>query len=261
MFNTEEGRKILKVVWIVLLILAVYLGAQTLSVVKGMRNTNPVANTISVTGEGEIVSLPDIATFTFTVSEEAQTVDAAQEQVTTKMDKTLAALKSLGIEEKDVKTTDYSVYPKYTYGPVSCSPTFCPPSRQTLDGYTVSHSVSVKVRDTAKAGEALSAVGENGATNVSGVSFTVDEPEKLVEEARAQAIKEARAKAKTLAKELDVRLVKIVRYYDSSRDGSPMPLPYGSDAVMMRESVGSAPNLPTGENETKVTVTIEYEIR
>ena len=124
------------------------------------------------------------------------------------MDAALDGLKELGIEQKDIKTTDYTVWPKYTYESTICLPAYCPPSKQVPDGYTANHSVSVKVRKVKDAGRALALAGEKGATEISGISFTVDDPDKTLNEARAKAIADAKSKAKLLSKELGVRLVR-----------------------------------------------------
>lgn len=260
--NFEDQKSLYKWGSIALIVLAVFLGAQTLSVFKNLGGTSPSYNSITVIGEGEISSVPDIASFTFAVSAEAATVAQAQQEVSEKMDAILPALENLGIEEKDIKTSDYSIYPRYTYTQGICSQGFCPPGRQVLDGYTASHNVSIKVRDTEKAGDALTLVGEMGATNVSGISFTTDDPEELRNEARTKAIEDAKAKARALARELDVRLVRIVSYSDNSFY-PPYPMPYGmGGGVAMEQAMDTkAANIPVGENDTKVNVTLVYEIR
>src|SRR3990167_2779090 len=151
--HTAEVKKILKWAWVVLIALAAFLAVETLGAFKNLRSVSPTYNSISVSGVGEAVSIPDIAAFSFTVSADAKVASDAQEQVTKKMDVILAGLKALSIEEKDIKTTDYSLWPKYTFAPAICSQTFFPPSRQVQDGYTASHSVSVKVRSTEEAGK------------------------------------------------------------------------------------------------------------
>ena len=260
--NTEEVKKVLKWVWVALVVLAIFLAVETLGALKNLRSIDPTYNSISVSGEGEAISVPDIAVFSFTVSRDAKVASDAQGQVTKSMDVILAELKALGIEEKDIKTTDYSLWPKYASEPIICSPTFCPPSRQVQDGYTASHNVSVKVRSTEDVGEALRIAGENGATGLSNISFTVDDPDKILDEARAEAIKDAREKAKLLSKELGVRLVRVVSFYDNTGGGVT---PYyaeglGSDA-MVKTAVAPAPTIPVGENKVTVNVTIVYEIR
>jgi len=252
MINTKEVKA-------VLIILAIFLGIQTLGGLKGLKNTDPAYNSITVTGEGEVFSIPDLATFSFSVSADANTVAVAQGEVTKKMDAILASLKALDIEDKDIKTSDYSVYPRYNY---EVSPAIYPPypSKQVQDGFTASHTVAVKVRNTDDAGKALAAAGQMGATNLSSISFTVDDPDKLNQEARALAIKDAKEKAKALSKELGVRLVKVVSYSDSTDGG---PIPYYREGMGMGGDVMAqkAPTLPTGENKVKVVVNVTYEIR
>ena len=259
--NTEEVQKVLKLVRVAIIILAIFLGAQTLGALKDLRGINPAYNSISVTGEGEAVSVPDIATFSFTVSADAKLVGDAQEEVTKKMDTILMGLEGLGIDEKDIKTTDYSVWPKYTYEPTICSTSYCPPGRQIPDGYTANHSVTVKVRKTEDAGAALALVGEKGATGLSSISFSVDDQDKILDEARAMAIEDAKDKAKTLSRELGVRLVRVVSFYDNA---GGVPMPYygeGMGGDMIKTSSVSNPTIPTGENKVTVSVTVTYEIR
>lgn len=258
--DKSETQKTLQSVSFALIILSVFLVMETLGAFKDWRSPNPVYNSISVSGTGEAVSLPDVASFSFTVSADAKVVSDAQGAVTTKMNAILAGLKALGIEEKDIKTTDYSVWPKYIYTSTVCSPnTICPPSRQIPDGYTANHSVSVKVRETLDAGKALALVGENGATGLSSISFTVDDPDKIMEEARAEAIADAREKAEMLSEELDVRLVRVVGFYDNTGGAPYYAEGFGGD--MLKSVAAPAPTVPMGENKVTANVTITYEIR
>lgn len=259
MQNTEETKKVFRWVWVVLVILAVFLAVETLGSLKNLKDTGPANNTISVTGEGEAFAIPDVATFNFTVSADAASVSAAQSQVTERMDTILAGLTDMGIEERDIKTTNYSVWPKYVYDQAICTNSFCPPSRQRQDGYTANHSVSIKVRNTESAGEALALAGEGGATGLSGISFTLDDPDKVIEEARAAAIEDARGKAETLSESLGVKLVRVVSFQDSTGNGV---IPYLSESRDLVQTAGApAPTIPIGEDKTEITVTVVYEIR
>jgi uncharacterized protein len=262
--NPEVDKtKIYKWGYIVLVILAVFLAVNTLQAFRNLTASKAAPNTISLTGEGEVISVPDVATFSFTVSADAKTVAAAQELVTTKIDAILKVLKDMGVEEKDIKTTDYSVWPKYSYDamPIACGPNYCPPSKQVPDGYTASHNVTVKIRKTDEAGKALGAVGSAGATNISGITFTTDDPDKDLEEARAMAIDDAKAKAKVLAKNLGVRLGRVVSYSDSGYN-PPYPI-YARGGVAMDKAVEATAvlTIPEGENKLIVNVTVTYEIR
>ncbi|MBX4195741.1 SIMPL domain-containing protein [Candidatus Parcubacteria bacterium] len=259
-FEHEEVKRFFKWATVVVVLLGIFLLFKSLNAFKDWRSPSAAFNTIVVTGHGEAFATPDVANFTFTVSADASSVGGAQDTVTQKTNSIMNALKELGIEEKDIRTTDYSVYPKYTYQPVACSPTFCPPSRQIPDGYTVTHSVEVKVRKTDDAGKALAAAGAKGATNISSLAFTIDDPESIMNEARDEAVKEAREKAKTLAKSLGVRLGRVVDFNDSTYNPGPYPV-YKLEAQTGAADTSSAPSLPAGQNKITSNVSVTYEIR
>jgi uncharacterized protein YggE len=140
---------------------------------------------------------------------------------------------------------------------------YCPGGKQTLRGYQVSQTLTVKVRDTDKAGDILSGVGSLGASQVSGLSFTIDDQDALEAQARGKAIDDARAKAEALAKQLHVSLVRVVGFSESGN--YPMPYAYNARAGMAMDAVTleskSAPALPVGENKITSSVSISYEIR
>ncbi len=220
--------------------------------------------TINVMGEGEVFAKPDIGTFSFSVKGEGALATDAQNQSAESMKKIIAFVKAKGVKEKDIKTENYSLNPKYRYEERFCiSNSYCPPGEQILDGYEVYQQVTVKVRDLEQAGDLMSGVGGGGATNISGLSFTIDDPDVLKSQARELAIKDAREKAKTLAQELGVRIVKMTNYYEN--EGS-FPTPYYGDRggeIMMEKSMNIELSLvvPVGENEIKSQVTITYEVK
>lgn len=242
------------------ILLIAFLGVETLQVLKNVGQPDPNPHTIVVTGDGEAFATPNIAEFNFTVSVDGKTVGDAQDAVTSKIDSITAALNGLGISEKDIRTTDYSVYPKYTYQTVVCpAGAYCPPGRAIPDGYTVSHSIDVKVRKISDAGQALSVVGGKGATNVSSLNFTVDNPDSIMDDARNQAVDKAHTKAEALAKSLGVRLGRVVSFNDNT--ATPFPI-YGLGAGVSATDMKSvAPTIPTGQNKITSNVTITYEIR
>ncbi|MCI0597632.1 SIMPL domain-containing protein [Candidatus Parcubacteria bacterium] len=220
------------------------------------------ANVITVEGTGKSASIPDIAVISFSVTEEGVTVAEAQGKATEKTEAALGAVEGLAILERDVKTIGYSVYPEYDYGE-PCYAGYCPPRENPrIIGYTVSQTVEVKVRDTGKAGAVLEALGTLGVGNISGPNFTVDEEDEIRNVAREEAIEEAKAKAKTLAKQLGVSLGKVVSFYETTGPFPPY-YDYGYGGALDAEQGRpvSTPPLPTGEQETTVTVSITYEIK
>lgn len=250
----------------VLALLALYLFVNVLSDFKSMRYIGSgvsASNTITVSGEGEVSAVPDTATFSVTIQERAQTVAAAQEVATKRSNDVVDFLKEEDIDDKDIQTADYSIYPEYEYRETSSEGMYRP-GKQVLVGYNVSQTITVKVRDTEKAGDILSGVGELGVSQVSGLSFTIDDEDQLKNDARDEAIAQAKEKAEALADSLGVDVVRVVGF---SEDGSyPQPYAYGRGGVAMdmavaQEAKSSAPALPTGENKIYSNVTITYEIR
>ncbi|MBI4067808.1 SIMPL domain-containing protein [Candidatus Kaiserbacteria bacterium] len=258
---------VMKAATIALVTFALWGAASAIKTFKEFRfvgSGTTATNTITVSGEGEIFAVPDLATFSVTVLEEAKEVKDAQTVATKKSNAIVDYLKAQGIEEKDIKTTSYNVNPKYEWIQETCTANRCPPGKQVMDGFEVSQTVEVKVRDTAQAGDLLSGVGKLGVNSVSGLSFTIDQEDKLNADARAKAIADAEGKAKELANQLGVSLVRIVGFNENS---GGYPIYMKREALMSADSgYGSAvpamaPSVPTGENKITSNVTITYEIR
>lgn len=253
---------------LILLAGALLLFAMSVSEIKGWKYIGlpvPQSATIAVSGDGEAYGKPDIALASFSVIAEAKTVAEAQKTATEKMNALIAFIKGSGIEEKDIKTTGYNFYPKYEWQEmrIQCLTYPCPqpPGKQVLTGYEVSQSVEVKIRKIDDAGKVLAGLGEKGATNLSGLTFMVENEDALRAEARKEAIDKAKAKADVLAKDLGVTLVRIVSY----NEGGDYPI-YNFARTMAADAKGGVemapvPELPTGENKFVSDVTIVYEIK
>lgn len=262
-FNGLTGERLRKALLFAVIMLGIFLVIQTASAIQGMRYIGTgvaAANTISVTGHGEALAVPDIATFTFSVVTEKPTVAAAQTETTNKANGITAYLKSAGVDAKDIQTSDYSINPQYDYINQACTSGYCPGGKQTLRGYQVRQTTTVKVRDTAKAGELLAGVGSKGATELSGLNFTFDKPESSQTEARDKAIADAKAKADVLAKQLGVSLVRVTSFNENT-GGYPRPMVYSLGAGAQAKNAATAPEISAGQNKTTDDVTITYEIR
>jgi uncharacterized protein YggE len=250
-----KGHKIVKIV--LLVIVLVFIGKMFFGG-HGWKNNNDVINTITVAGKGEVVVTPDIATVSFGVTAENLDVAKAQTAATTKMNGIIDLLKKEGVEAKDIKLTNYNIYPRYDYLQAQIYPYT---GKQTLAAYVVSQTVEVKIRDISKAGGILSGVGTLGVTDVSGLTFTVDNQDEVKDEARDLAIVDAKDQAKVLAKGLGVRLVKITAFSESGN----YPIYYEMNKSMALGMGGAdaaiAPQVPMGENKITSNVSITYEIR
>lgn len=219
--------------------------------------------TIVVTGEGEALAVPDIGQFSFAVEAEADDAATAQTESGTKVNDILAYLEEQGIEEKDIKTRNYNLYPRYRWEERVCTAgSYCPPGDRVQDGFTVTQTIEVKVRDTEAAPGLIAGVGERGATNISNLRFTVDDTAELESEAREAAIVDAKKQAALLAKQLGVQIVRLADY---SEGGGYQPY-YREMATMADAPDGlgggfGGAELPVGEEATSVTVTLRYEVR
>lgn len=269
-FNTwADDKRIKGLVILVLILAAVALSAYSYYTYKQSRYAFTGPNTISVAGKGEIMAKPDIGSFSFSVDAEGADAKAAQEKSATAMNAVVEYLKQNGVEDKDIKTSNYYLTPKYEWQTetkdVVCTQWGCPPQngKQVQTGFMVNQTVEVKVRDTAKAGDLITGVGQKGATNISQLSFTIDDMEALQRQAREMAIKDARENAAKLADDLGVRLGRMMNYWED-QGGMPMPMMYAAkdsmaSGAMMESAI--APSVPTGENSVVSNVTIVYEIR
>lgn len=251
------------------IILALVIGAYAAVVyAKSMRPGQ--YREFAVSGEGKIVSVPDVAQFTFSViSEGGKDLAALQKENVSKTNKAIDYLKENGVDSKDIKTQTYNVEPRYQYSScTSPSPysgtSVCPPP--SIVGYTITQVVSVKVRDFSKTGDVLSGVVNNGANQVSSLTFTVDDPTAIQNQAREEAIKEAREKAEAIAKAGGFKLGAL-----QSIDESGTSYPYYYDKAMgmggdvrssvAMEAMAPAPTVEPGSQDVKVTVTLRYQIR
>lgn len=265
MENTFFGSKHNRIFGSVALVLVIVaLAAYAYYTMQQARYLYTGPTTISVTGEGEVVSVPDVARFSFSVVEKAADAATAQGAATAKVNALMAALTEAGVEEKDIKTEYYNLYPTYTYKEAVCERGmfYCPPGESVQDGFEVTQTLAVKVRDLSKSGTLLALVGEKGASNISGLEFTIDDTTVLKDEARAEAIVDAKAKAEVLAKDLGVKLGDMVGYYEDEGGVTPYyRYGMGGDAMVKEESAVEVPMVPAGESTTKSRVTLTYQVR
>jgi len=268
-----QKNKLFKALFVFIVILSAYFVVKIFVDLResGHLGESATPATISFSGHGEVNAVPDIANIYFTISKDAKTADTAQNGVAEIEKTALDFLKSKDIADKDIKTENVSVYPKYEYVRTLCPQTEvgapatvsydCGNSKRVLSGYTASESITVKIRKVDDAGTVMQGLGLAGVSNLSGPNFAIDKEDELKAEARKLAIDEAKAKAESLAKDLGVRLVKIVNFNES---GNNYPMMYATDMAMAKSSGERAPapaELPKGENTISSDVTITYEIR
>ncbi|MEK7558396.1 MAG: SIMPL domain-containing protein [Patescibacteria group bacterium] len=260
--NLLSNKKIIQATLALLVMSSLFFVAKFISELKSYEYIGGgvlASNTISVSGVGEVFAVPDIATINFSVTHQGKTVAETQKEVSKKIDAALSFLKNSGIADKDIKTTNYSAYPRYEYNSVPCTVSYCPPGKQTLAGFDVTQNISVKVRNTDKAPAVLEGLAKAGITEISGPNFEIDDDEALKAEARRKAIADAKEKAGILARDLGVSLVRIIGF----SEGGNYPIYYAKalESADGRGGAVSSPELPKGENKISSSVTITYEIR
>ena len=231
-----------------LVLLSVFL----ITITGHLSNTAATTNTVSFSGEGKVVAKPDIARVNLSIITDATTSKAAQDDNSKKSKAVTDYLKKQGVEDKDIKTTGYNIYPQYKYPPYGGQP--------TVTGYQVNESLEVKIRDLEKVSNILDGVVGAGANQVNGLSFEIDNPEELKTEARKKAIEDAKKKADELEGQVGIRLGKIINFSENT-GGYPIPM---YDTMKMEGrgmGGGGGPSVPTGENEIVVSVYLTYQIK
>jgi uncharacterized protein YggE len=209
-----------------------------------------VRDTITISGEGKVTSQPDIARVEIGVISEGKDVPSTQRNNTEQTNAIIASLADFGISDDDVQTSNYQVFPQYDYED----------GKQTLRGYRVSQSLSIKVRDLTKIGDALAKAGELGSNEIHGVTFDIDDPSALEARAREEAINDAKDKADALADSLGVKVVRIVGFFEEGEGVPPTPVyrAYAEDAAAM---AAPSPDIKPGSFDVTKNVSITFEIR
>ena len=205
--------------------------------------------TITVSGDAEIASKPDQARLSAGVVTQAETAASALSANSTAMDRVFAALRMAGIPENRMQTSNFSVQPQYApYRQEN-------PEPQRIIGYQVSNNVTVTVDDLTKVGPTLDALVRSGANQLGGIQFMVADPKPLAERARAAAVADGTAKARTLATAAGVTLGPLMSIQETMV-GRPIPV-----FAMARAVAAEATPIAEGEERVGVTVTMVYAIQ
>ncbi len=208
-------------------------------------------DTFTVTGEGKAVAIPDIAVVNVGVQTQGLTANAVQQEMNTKMNKVIEAVKKLGIDANDIQTTNYSITPTYDYS----LPT------QRITGYQANTNLTIKVRVMDRANAVVDAATANGANNVGGVTFDVSDKTKVENEARSKAVTEAKNKAQAAAQAAGFTLGRVINYSEDD-GGTPRPMmqiPLAGGGPVTDQK--STTQVEPGSSEITVDVSLSYEIR
>lgn len=203
---------------------------------------------------GKVTVVPDIAKVTLGIDSQGQNLKQVQDSVNKKSKALTDALKKLGIDEKDIKTTNYNVNPEYDY---SNSP-------YRINGYRVSTNYEVKITNFELVNDALTLATESGANVIGNISFEVNEKtkEEYTQKAREEAVTLAKRKAEGLAKASGITLGKVINVSESFGVDYPRPIAYTKEVSFGGAAdQANVANVTPGETEISVTVSLSYEIR
>jgi len=232
-----------------LLVLGVFF---VMPAVKRYHDSVYPSRTMSVTSEGKTMVTPDIAYVSFSVVSYGKNAQDLADSNNQKMKGVIDNIKSQGLEEKDIKTSSYNLSPEYRYDQNA--------ERRYIVGYSMTQTVSVKIRDLAKVATIVGGVTPLGVNQVGGVSFDVEDKDAALASARAEAVAKARTKAEQMAEASGLRLRGIVGVSEYQN-----PMPYRDDYGMggmetMKSLAAPMPAIEAGSQEITVNVTLTYAI-
>lgn len=214
--------------------------------------TIPPEHTISVSGTGKVTLKPDVADLHLGVLVNRPTVKAARADAAVAMTKVLAALKALGIDDKDIQTSNVSLQPTYDYQNGVNPP--------RITGFQMSNSVTVTVRNLDKLGDAIDNSLTAGATSLDGVAFRVDDQTAAEAQARQAAMTEAKSKADTLAAAAGISIGGVASISETSAP-IPYPINYSLGAVSAAPDAKVATPIQAGTTDVTITVAVVYLIK
>lgn len=202
---------------------------------------------ITVTGEGSVFAVPDMAVITMGAAAEAETAKSAMDQTSVITGAILDRLSEAGIAERDIQTSDLRLMPVWSNRSAS-------QSRPEIEGYSASNRVTVRVRDLDALGGILDVVLGDGANQLDGLQFMVSNPEPLLDEARVKAVAAARARAELFATAAGVELGPLLSLTEAGAQT------YRPELMGMARMAEEAVPLAQGEAELRANVTLVYQI-
>ncbi|HYJ82293.1 MAG TPA: SIMPL domain-containing protein [Allosphingosinicella sp.] len=204
---------------------------------------------LDVVATGEVSRVPDVARITAGVVTVAPSATAALSQNATQMTSVRSALKRAGIADRDIQTSSINLYPDYRQDAQGNNP--------QIVGYRASNEVSVRFRDIAATGKILDALVAQGANQINGPMLTIDKPEAAMDEARTQALANARARAELYAKALGKRVGRILSISEAGAS-------YAPPVIMMRQAargnVADSTSVDPGEQSVTVSLSVSFEL-
>lgn len=215
-------------------------------------NVPMVNNSITVQWEGKVDVKPDIFTFTISANEKGNTTKEVNTLLATKLSLAKDILKKSGVEDKDITSTNISVYPNWEYTN----------NTSVQKWFVGNHSLTVKIRNIEKAWDIIDQISTVNGVLVQGGSYDIDDKEKALESARKDAFENAQQKAKQLADLAGVEIGKPMSITDMTQN-YPQPVPMyaaGRDVAMSMEKVAPSTDINPGETTYTMQVNVVFAI-
>lgn len=209
---------------------------------------------LQVVGEGEAFLAPDMATLQLTVTREAESAREALNASSSAMQKVLEVLREEGVAERDLRTRQFNIQPRYRHPSRKQDGSQGPPS---IEGYQVSNSLEVRIREIDRVGAILDRAVTLGVNQDGQIALGNADPSDALDAARTAAVKDAMDRARTLAEAAGVELGKILQI--TEQGGAPEPMPAMFRREAMSASFDSVP-VATGENAYRVSVALRIAL-
>ena len=227
---------------------------------SNLQNINPNSG-IWVTGKGSVSLDPDLVMLNITVETTAKTVSKARNQAAEVMDDIVKTLQRYSLEDKDIQTQSFSIWPKYEYPEVTIRGTKT--RRQTLVGYIVNNTARIKIRDLESVGKIIDDVSTAGGdvTRINGIDFTMENPDSFVNKLREQAVKDAISKAEQFAVLTGVSVGSLV-YISEMGSGAPVTKNFSESGAFAARSAMevSSTSIAGGELELSLSIQAVFSI-
>lgn len=209
----------------------------------------PITGTrLELTATGEATRVPNLAMISAGVVTRAATATAALQQNSARMERVLAALRRVGIAERDIQTSAISLNPEYQYQENQ------PPR---LVAYTASNQVTIRFRDIRNSGQVLDILVAEGANQISGPNMTIERPEEALDEARTNAVAAGRARAELYARALGKRVARVISVSEGGGYYPPPPMPMAERSVMAAAKTEILP----GDQKLQVGLAMVFELQ
>lgn len=210
--------------------------------------TQTIAGTrLDLLSSGEVSRVPDVAIITAGVVSRSSSASGALQDSASRMQRVIGALKSAGIADADIQTSNVSLNPEYRYAENQ------PPQ---LVGYGASNNVTVRFRNIQNSGKILDALVAQGANQINGPNLIVDKPDTALDEARRKAVATGRARADLYARSLGMRVVRIVSVNETETSNVQPPIP-----MMMEARQAAATKIEPGEQKLRVSLLMTFELQ